>query len=111
MPNINIKATNTALTGALNDYVYKKIKTINKFLHDENTVHVELALESKRRSGPKFRVELTILPKPGIYADAFGQDLYEAIDLCIPKIKEQLVKRKDKDISLRRKLGSRRKTL
>ncbi len=109
MPNINIKATNTTITPAINDYVAKHIKTLVKFLREENDVHVELEVDPKHQSGPKFRAEITVLPRPGAYAEARGEDLYEAVDLCIPKIKEQLMKRKDKRVSQRRKLGAGRK--
>lgn len=111
MIQINIKATNIALTNDIDEYVNKKLKPLNKFLRDENSLHVELAAESKHHTGPRFRAEITILPRPGIYADAAGEDLYEAIDLCLPKIKEQLLKKKDRTVSLRRRLGSKRKDI
>lgn len=107
MLNINIKATHTILTPAISAYVSKKIKALEKFLRPENAVHVELDVEPKHHTGPKYRAEITIMPKPGMYADSYGEDLYEAIDLCVPKIKEQLVRNKDKTVSLRRRLGSK----
>jgi ribosomal subunit interface protein len=103
MPSINIKATHTVLSEEMSEYVAKKLKTIQDFLHEENNVHVELEAEPKHHSGPKYSVEITIMPKPGIYASAAGQDFHEAFDLCIAKIKEQLLKKKDKMISLRRR--------
>jgi putative sigma-54 modulation protein len=109
MPSINIDATHTALNASMSDYITKKIGTLDKFLRDENNVHVEIDIETKKRTGPRYTVKITILPRPGIYAKYTGEDLYEAIDLVIPKIKEQLVKTKDKAISQRRKLGSARK--
>ena len=109
MPNINIDASHTTLTPSMTDYIEKKINGLQKILREENTVHVELDVDNKKHTGPKYLVRITILPKAGIYASCMGGDLYEALDLAIPKIKEQLVKQKDKEISQRRKLGAKRK--
>lgn len=108
MPNINIKATHLTLNQSETDYVTKKMQTFFKFLYDDNDIHVELGAD-KHHSGDKFRAEITISPKPGIYAEATGEDIYAAIDLCVPKIKEQLAKQKDKRVAQRRRLGSERK--
>jgi|SRR5579872_1923758 len=99
MGNINIKATHTTLTASMGDYVAKKLKSLQKFMHEENVVHIDLDAEPQHHKGPRFMAEITILPRPGIFAQAWGNDLYEAIDLCIPKIREQLIKKKDKYVS------------
>lgn len=99
MSEINIKATHTTLTDSMVDYATKKLKTIDKFLREENKIHIELDAEPQHHKGPRFRAEITILPRPGAYADAWGNDLYEAIDLCVPKIREQMAKMKDKHVS------------
>jgi ribosomal subunit interface protein len=109
MANINIKATNTKLTDSMVDYVTKKLAVLDDFLRTENKVHVELGFEATHSEGERFSAEVTVLPKPGHYAQARGKDLYEAIDLCVPKIKEQLVRGKDKKVSLRRSEGAARK--
>ena len=109
MPNVNIKATHTTLTQSMSDYIAKKLEAFGKFLREENNIHVEFDVD-KHRSGLRYRAEITIMPKSEIYAEAYGSDLYEAIDLCIPKIKEQLTKNKDKEVSLRKRLGSKRKS-
>lgn len=104
--NINIKATNTTLTPAVKEAVEEKFASLEKFLKSEDKIQVEVEANKKNKSGELFRAEITINPH-GYYADAGGSDLYEAIDLLVPKIKEQLVKQKDKKVSDRRKLGAK----
>ena len=109
MAQINIEANHTTLTEAMENYVIDKLANIEKFLRDENKVHVELDVETKKRNGPKYRASITILPKPGVYAMHMGEDLYEAVDMTVQKVREQLVKNKDKRISKRREGDTVRK--
>ncbi len=99
---INIKATNTTLTPAIRSFIEEKMDTFSKFIREEDKIHIELEVEKKHKSGLIFRAEIDIQPH-GHYAEARGNDLYEAMDLVVPKIKEQLAKQKDKKISLRRR--------
>lgn len=103
--NLNIKATKTTLTPAIKAFVEEKLTTIAKFLKPEDTVRVELEADNKHKSGFFFRAEVDIQPR-GHYADARGNDFYEAFDILMPKIKEQLAKEKDKQVSLRRRRKS-----
>jgi putative sigma-54 modulation protein len=100
--NINIKATNTSLSPSMKEYVQAKLGNLEKFIKPEDKIHVELEVQTRHKSGLVFRAEIDIQPK-GQYAEARGNDLYEAFDLVVPKIKEQLTKAKDKKISLRRR--------
>ncbi|HMR55153.1 MAG TPA: ribosome-associated translation inhibitor RaiA [Candidatus Doudnabacteria bacterium] len=102
---INIKATNTTLTPTIKSNVESKLSVIEKFTRPEDVIYVELAEDTHHQSGMFFRVDIQISPH-GIYADANGNDFYEALDLVIPKIQTQLTKSKDKKISLRRRLGN-----
>ena len=63
MPNINIDASHTTLTPSMTDYIEKKIAGLQKFLREEHTVHVELDVDNKKHTGPKYLVRITILPK------------------------------------------------
>lgn len=103
--NINIKATNTTLTDAIRSNVSEKLEPIEKFLRPEDVIHLELAEDRHHNSGQFFRVDIQISPR-GFYADARGNDFYEAMDLLIPKINQQMRREKDKTISLRRRIGS-----
>ncbi len=108
MPSINIKFAESEPNPSTSDYLNKKLAPLMKYLREENSVHVEMDY-GKDKSGAKCHVEITINPKSEMFAEARGSDFLEAIDLCIPKIKEQLLKHKDKRIALRKKLGSQRK--
>lgn len=102
--NITIKATNTTLTDAIKQTIEEKLKGIENFLKPEDKIHVEVAEDTHHTSGMFSRVEVQISPH-GYYADANGNDFYEAMDLVLPKIKQQMVKQKDKKINLRKRIG------
>ena len=102
--NINIKATNTTLTEAISRTIEEKLSVIDPYLRSEDKVHVEIAEDKHHNSGLFSRVEVHITPH-NHYAEAVGNDFYEAIDLVIPKIKLQLTRAKDKRVSLRRRIG------
>lgn len=106
--NIDIKAKNTSLTPAIKSAVNDKFSVLEPFIKSQHKLHVEIEVDVKHKSGEKFRAEVTIKPD-GYFAEARGEDAYAAIDLLVPKIKEQLVKDKDKTISSRREEGAKAK--
>lgn len=100
--NINYKGTHVTLSESDQDYIEEKLDALAKFLKNDDKIFVEAAVDNKHKSGLVFRLEISINP-PEFYADARGNDFYEALDLVVPKIKEQLVKHKDKKVSERRR--------
>lgn len=106
--NLNIKATKTTLTPSIQQILSQKLAALEKFLRPEDKIYAEFEVDKKHKSGLVFRVEIKISPK-NCYADSRGNDFYEALDLVIPKIKEQLVKGKDKRVSTRRRFGGRKR--
>lgn len=100
--NLNIKATKTILSPPVKRYINDKLASLDSFIRTEDKIRVEMELEKKHQSGLVFRAEIDIQPH-GHYAEARGNDFYEAFDLLLPKIKEQLTRAKDKRVSLRRR--------
>ncbi len=103
--NLNIKASKTTLTPAIQQDIESKLSVLEDFLHPEDKIHFEVEAHASKDSTQEFRAEISIQPN-GNFAEASGSDLYEAIDLLIPKIKQQLTREKDKKISLRRRFGA-----
>jgi ribosomal subunit interface protein len=99
--NLRIKSTKTTLTPSIENDINDKLGRLSKFMREEDKISVEVEVDPKHKSGLKYRVEIDIQPK-GFYADARGNDFYEAFDLLMPKIKEQLLKEKDKRVTSRR---------
>lgn len=103
--NIAIKATNLQLTQEMKDYAEEKIQGLSKFI-DALEAKVELERDRKHNSGMVFRAEVNlIIGKKHMFADATGVDIFAAIDLVIPKIKEQISKFKDKKSTLAKRGG------
>jgi putative sigma-54 modulation protein len=101
--NIAIKTTHFEMTPAIKKYAEEKIEALSKYL-DVMEAHIELERDRKHQSGLVFRAEvmLTVGGKQ-IRADANAEDMYAAIDLCIPKLKEQISKFKDKRNTLQKR--------
>ncbi len=103
--NIQIKALHTTITDAIRSSIEDKLAVLERFLRPEHKITVDLEEDVKHNSGRFSRVEVHITPH-GYYAEARGNNFYEALDLVIPKIREQLTRSKDKKVSLRRRLGN-----
>ncbi len=99
--NINVKGTRIRLTEADQAYIEDKVNSLGKLLKDSDKVFVEAEVDKKHKNGEIFRVEVSVNP-PKYYAESFGTSFYEAMDLAVPKIKEQLARQKDKKVSSRR---------
>ena len=95
---ISYKATNTTLTPAIKNFIENKLAALEKFLKEEDKIHIELEVSKHHKNGMYNRAEVDIQPH-GHYAESYGMDFYSAFDLVVPKIKEQLTKAKSKKIS------------
>jgi putative sigma-54 modulation protein len=101
--NIAIKATNLDLTEALRAYAEDKVGNLDKYA-DSIDAKIELERDRKHASGSVFRAEVTLHVKGKmIRADARAEDMYAAIDLVIPKLKEQVSKSKKKKDTLQKR--------
>lgn len=101
--NIAIKATNLELTPAIKQYAEEKVGHLEKYI-DPIEAKIELERDRKHHSGAVFRAEVTLVMGGKLLrADATAEDMYAAIDLTIPKIKEQISKFKDKRTTLQKR--------
>jgi len=115
--NIKIRSKNFDITPAINDYVIKKISTLEKFLtkkDGEVICEVEIGrTTTHHKSGDIFRAEVNII-EPGskqIFATAEEVDLYTAIDIVRDETEREIVSRKNKRTDLWRKGATKFKNL
>jgi putative sigma-54 modulation protein len=104
--NISIKATHFDVTPSIQEYAEEKVGQLGKYI-DAQEAKIELERERKHKSGEVFRaeVDLIVSGKKNMWADATAEDMYAAIDLVVPKIKEQIHKFKDKRLTLEKRGG------
>lgn len=101
--NIVIKATNLVLSAANKTYAKDKVGNLEKYI---NAIEAKIELERDRKhhSGLVFRAEVTlIIGGKLIRAEANAEELNAAIDLVIPKVKEQISKFKEKKDTLQKR--------
>lgn len=114
--NIKIRSKNFDITPAIDEYVMKKISSLQKFLDTEKEILCEVELErttTHHKSGQIFRVEVNIV-EPGntqIYAFAEEVDLYTAIDVVRDEAEREIVSRKNKKHTLFRRGSAHIKAL
>ena len=66
----------------------KKIEKLDRYFDDNALAKVICSKEGK-----KFKLELTIVNKGNIYrSEAYGENMYENIDVVLPKIEKQIIK-------------------
>ena len=94
--NIAIKATHLDLTPSIQEYVEEKVGHLEKFISVLEG-KVELDRDQHHHRGDVFRAEIMLVMAGKLMrADAEAGDIYSAVDLVIPKLKEQIGKFKDK---------------
>lgn len=115
--NIKTQTKSFELTPAIEDYVYKKVSMLSKFLGEDNDAticEVEIGKTTNHhKSGDIFRAEINLMI-PGrkqCYAVAEEEDLYVAIDKVHNNIEREIVSTKEKDERTHRKGGGVIKSL
>lgn len=100
---INIKATNIELTEAIEDYVNKKLESLDKFSKDtEMNIYVEVGKTTKHhKNGDLFKSEINLgLNGKNFFTNSEKDDLYAAIDESIEDLVRRITYKKDKDNTL-----------
>lgn len=102
--NISIKGTHHELTESMKDYATDKIGNLGKYLNGVIETKVELERARKHKTGEVFRAEVMLIVGGKVMrAEEKSEDIYAAIDLVIPKLKEQISKFKDKRTTLQKR--------
>ena len=113
---IKLRSNNFDITPAIDEYVSKKISTLEKFLDtkNESLCEVEIGRTTKHHNtGDIFKAEINIV-QPGnkqIYVVAEEIDLYTAIDVVRDEAERAIVSRKNKYKTLWRRGASQIKDI
>lgn len=113
---INIKATNIELTGAINEYLDKRLSALDKFIEaddDSAMCYVEVGRTSDHhKTGDVFRAEINLhWHGQAFRAEDESADLYSAIDLAKDEMLRELRSDKAKRVSLIKRGGARIKDM
>lgn len=109
---IIIKGTNLELTVALKNYVQEKVGHLEHYWGEIYEARVELGRSTHHQSGFfRCEVNLDVPQKLVLRAESTEPDLYAAIDMVIPKLKEQIEKFKGHQRARDRKLKRYLKTI
>ncbi len=106
--NINIKATNTSLTSAIEDYVGKKVAMLQKVISQEDTsasIYVEIGKTTEHhKSGDVFFAEFNLhIAGKNFYARREAGDIYSAIDIVKDDLVDSIIAHKGKRETLFRR--------
>ncbi|MEX1028719.1 MAG: ribosome-associated translation inhibitor RaiA [Paenibacillaceae bacterium] len=92
--NINIRGENLEVTGALREYVEKKLNRLERYLDipPASDAHVTLRVQRDKQN-----VEVTIPLRGAVLrAEEKNEDMYASIDLVVDKLEGQIRKHKTK---------------
>ncbi|MDD4002668.1 MAG: ribosome-associated translation inhibitor RaiA [Clostridia bacterium] len=89
---VDIVQKNYTMSEKLGDIILKKTNKLSKYFDDDATVKVML-----KREKDVFKMEITATFNGSyIRAEKSGENMYENIDILLPKIEKQIVKNKGK---------------
>lgn len=89
---IEINSKNYTISDKLKDIIEKKVGKLDKYFNDDAVAKVNCKME-----GQLCKLELTVRSRGLFYrAEVSGDNMYENIDLALPKVERQIVKYGDK---------------
>lgn len=114
--NIKIRSKNFDITPAIDEYVSKKISSLEKFLESGDATICEVEIgrtTSHHKSGDIFRAEVNIMEpaKKQVFVVAEEADLYTAIDIVRDEAERAIVSQKNKHNTLLRRGSAKIKNL
>ena len=94
--NISITGKNLEITPYLRKHIQKRIELLEKYIHPL-TADLVLDRDAHHHAGLVFRAEVNLSAGGKMmHGETRAADAYEAVDLLIPKLKEQISKFKNK---------------
>ncbi len=114
--NIKITSKDFEITPAIEDYINKKVSSLEKFLGVGDNILCEVEVgktTGHQKSGDIFRTEINIV-EPGnqqVYVVANESDIYMSIDVVRDEAERAIVSKKTKRDTLLRRGGARIKNL
>lgn len=99
--NLTINSRNLEVTEALEDYVDKKFRKLERYLPDTADVRVELAEENTRDAGERQVVQVTVNVGKGriLRGEERSADVFSAIDIVLDKMYQQIARHKGKRLA------------
>ncbi|MEI6042629.1 MAG: ribosome-associated translation inhibitor RaiA [bacterium] len=99
---IIIKGTNINISEPIEDYLYKKMSSVEKFINDTTKVEVELKKTTNHhKTGDIFMAEVNVWSKGKLNrVERTSEDIYSAIDLMQNELFDLLSTEKDKSHTL-----------
>ncbi len=92
---IDFLERNFKISNKLKNIITEKVERLSKYFGDDAKAKVLCSEQNKQK-----KLELTIVNKGVLYrSEVSSDDMYSNIDLALPKIERQIVRRKDKKIS------------
>lgn len=99
------KGINIGITTSVEDYLYKKLSSFDKFIDSDAIVEVEIEKTTNHhKSGEIYKVEVNIFNKGKLNrVERTSADVYSSIDLVHDELFNLLSTKKDKSMTLFRK--------
>lgn len=108
MMNITFKGLHMPLTDALKNYSYEKLQSLEKFIHKNAYIHVELGKTSQHhKNGPEiYHAEIALDSNGHTYFVQIKEsELYGAIDNAVSELREMIKQGRGKRQTLAKKGG------
>ena len=101
---LNIRGNHLEITPSLRTYVEEKIGSLAHYGGGLIRIEVELTYDVSGREANSFHADARIeLPGPDLRAEVSASEMHAAIDILQNKLKSQLLKHKERELSKRRR--------
>ncbi len=107
---IHISPRDIKLTAAIHAYVANEVSHLEHYSDEIIGAHIAIHHDTTRAGKHAFVIKVHLaLPGPDLHGEDRGHDLYQAIDLVVERLAEQLRHRKNKLTKGRREASRKEK--